>query len=326
MKRYYVLLVLASFIGLAFIFFWLVLFPLPSARTPYEARALAVWSASGEEIVQMLKKIIEGEAGGIEVFKTQGDLAPLPGQEVVIGVNLSKDRGVLGLFSSASYSPQLLAYLAILPMEEIKILKLEPGREGVLVREVLDERFGAYFYTSFYALYLYQEGAWQEVWRKVIKNDERWPKKWVGRGEGWEGIKDKVDVEFSWEGGRLMARTQESRVFWEGPRPDAPATYTRERALARVYRWEPSWGALVLAQGKIKRLTALKGQEGNRYIERGQLKPGEKVAILDEEEAWGWVPHVGEASQLYRVKTAAGHVGYVSKEDVEIYENFLGPR
>lgn len=326
MKKYYVSLLLPGFISLAFIFFWLVLIPLPSVWTPYEARALAVWSASEEEIVQILKKIMEGEAGGIKVFKTQSDLAPLPGQEVVVGAKLSKDRGVLGLFSLSSRSPQLLTYLAILPMEELKILKLEPGREGVLTREVLEERFGAYFYTSFYALYVYQEGVWQEVWRKVIKNDERWQKKWVDRGEGWEGIKDKVEVEFSWEGGRLLAKTQETRVFWEGLHPDAPATFTRERTLARVYRWDPRWGALVLAEGEIRRLADLKEQQGNRYVGKGQLRPGEKVAILDEEEAWGWAFHVGEASQLYRVKTAAGHVGYVSKEDVEVYKDFLGPR
>ncbi|MCG0277157.1 MAG: SH3 domain-containing protein [Thermanaeromonas sp.] len=318
MKKYYVLAVAAGLLSLAFIFVRLV-FYLPLARTPYEARGLAVATTSGEEIAQILKEIVQGETSGIKFFKTEGDLAPLPGKEVVIGANLSKDRGVLGLFSLASSPPQLLTYRAILPVEEVKVLKLEPGREGVLVREVLEERFGAYFLTRFYSLYVYQEGAWQEAWRKVIDNDEKWQKKWVGRGEGWEGIKDKVEVEFNWEGGRLVARTQEIRVFWEGPHPEHPPTSTKERALARLYKWEPKWGALILGEGEVGRPCDLKEQKGGRYVKMGQLKPGERVAILDEEEAWGWTAYMGEATQLYRIKTLSGSTGYVTKEDVRIH-------
>lgn len=325
MKRYYILLMVVGLLSLAFIFLRLVPH-LPFARTPYEARALAVLSASGEEIAQILKKIMQGEAEGVKVFKTEGDLAPLPGKEIVVGASLSKDLGVLGLFSLASSSPQLLTYLAILPVEELKILKLEPGREGVLAREVLEERFGAYFHTRFYSLYIYQEGAWQETWRKVIDNDERWQKKWVGRGEGWEGVRDKVEVEFDWEGGRLVARTRESRVFWEGPHPEHPATSTRERTLARIYRWEPRWEALILAEGEISRPTDLKEQRGGKYVKIDRLEPGQKVAILEEEEAWGWTSYMGETTQLYRIKALTGRTGYVAKEDVKIYRDFLRPR
>lgn len=289
--------------------------------TAYEAWALAVMALKEVEVEDLLHQLLKGEKGGIYHFRAEGDVAPEPGQEVIIGASLSKDQGILGIFSLAGGQPRLLAWLSTLPLQELKVIQLESGRQGILIRELLDERFGAYFCTSFYTIYLHQDGAYQEIWRKVLSNEERWQKKWLGQGEGWQGVKDKVEVDFAWEKGRLVIKTREKRIFWEGPDPGAPPLTSRERSLARVYRWEPRWKAIILGEGEAQEETALHIRQGTQYIPREKLAVGEKLAILEEEEVWGL--DKTPAGDYYRVKTAAGQVGFVLKKAVKFPIAFL---
>ncbi|MGI9952592.1 hypothetical protein V3F56_09555 [Moorellaceae bacterium AZ2] len=293
----------------------LIRVPLRVLPTAYEARALAVMAAGEVAPEELLQQLLQGPKEGIHYFRAEGDVAPEPGQEVIIGVSLSKDQGALGIFSLAGGQPRLLARLTTLPVQELKVIELEPGRQGILLRELLDERFGAYFYTAFYTLYLYQDGACQEIWRKVLSNEERWQKKWLGLGEGWQGLKDTVEVEFAREQGKLVIKTREKRVFWEGPESGSPPAETRERSWARVYRWEPRWTAIILGEGMLEEEAFLQARQGNRYVPLEKLAAGERLAVLDEEEVWS--AEGGAATQFYRVKTAAGKVGFVFKEAVK---------
>ncbi|MBE3581626.1 MAG: hypothetical protein IMW96_08360 [Thermoanaerobacteraceae bacterium] len=288
--------------------------PLLVAPTAYEARALAVMACEGAATEELLEQILRGEREEGGHFRVEGDVAPEPGREIIVGASLSKDRGAVGIFSMAGEQPRLLASLATLPLQEIKVVEIEPGLCGILLRELLDERFGAYFYTVFYTLYTYEEGACREIWRKVVSNEESWQKKWLGGGEGWQGVKDTAEVEFAREDGRLVIKTRETRVLWEGPEPGGSPTGTRERSWARVYRWEPRWKAMILGEGVVEEDTFLQARQGNRYVPLEKLAAGERLAILDEEE--GWDAMGGAAAEFYRVKTAAGSVGFVGKEAV----------
>lgn len=301
---------------LAAIIFYAALFrnnPLKGVPTPYEAQSMAVMVFPEVEAEDLLYRLLlKGEKAEFNHFRTEGDVAPEPGQEVIIGVTLSKDRGTLGIFSVAGDQPRLLEQLSTLPLQGLQVIELEPGRQGILVRELLDESFGAYFCTSFYTLYLYQDGGYQEVWRKVVSNEERWPKKWLGQGEGWQGIKDEVEIDFVRDKGRLVIKTREKRIVWEGPEPGAAPLTGRERFLARVYCWEPRWCAIILAEGEVQEETVLYLRQGARYIPQEKLAVGEKLAVLEEEEVWGG--DSTPAGAYYRVKTTRGQVGFVGKK------------
>lgn len=284
--------------------------------TAYEAGALAVMVSEGVVPGELLEQVLREESGEGRRFRVEGDVAPEPGPEIIVGANLSKDRGVLGIFSPATEPPKLLASLTTLPLQEIKIIEIEPGLRGILLRELLDERFGAYFYTVFYTLYLYEGGACREVWRKAVSNEEYWQKRWLGGGDGWQGLKDAVEVEFDRKDGKLVIKTRETRVLWEGPEPGGPFTGIRERSWARAYRWDPRWKAVILGEGTVEEDTFLQARQGNRYVPMERLVAGARLAVLDEEEVWD--PQGRSAAGFYRVKTAAGLVGLVAKKAVRL--------
>ncbi|MEW8957879.1 MAG: hypothetical protein AB2448_02015 [Moorella sp. (in: firmicutes)] len=282
----------------------------------YEARALAVMGEGSREGRELLQEIAEGRKTGVYHLQAEGDIVPNAGTEKVIGLTVSKDRGLLGVFGTEGNRQVMLACLDTLPLQEVKVVQLEAGQNAVLIRELLDERFGGYFLSSFYALYNWQGNGLQEIWRKIAGNEERWQKKWLEQGEGWQGVSEQVTTDFSRENGRLVIKTVSSQTLWSAPEANGPRTNLQSRTVAHTYRWEPAWGAMVMAVGKVNQTTPFKERRGNKYIDVFNLPSGEEVAVLEDEDLLAWLK-AGEPS-YWRVKTRTGRVGYVLKSHVDL--------
>ncbi|MDK2821317.1 MAG: hypothetical protein PWP31_1282 [Clostridia bacterium] len=291
-----------------------------SHPSTYEARAMAVMSQEvqkqdvkkGEEI---LKDLACGRGAGIYHFQAEGDLTPNAGIEKIIGVTISKDRGLVGIFSNNQDQPVMLTYINTLPIQEVKVIRLENGHNAVLVRELLDERFGAYFLSSFYVLYTWEGHGLKEVWRKVVGNEERWNKKWFNQGKGWQGVTEKVATDFSHKDGKLLIKTISNQTLWASEDVNSSRKNVRSRTVTHTYCWNPAWGAMVMAEGRVSKNTSLKIRQGNKYIDKQKLKAGEKVAILEEEDLLSWLKP-GEPA-YWRVKTKNGQVGYILKSEID---------
>ncbi|KYH33514.1 hypothetical protein [Neomoorella mulderi] len=282
----------------------------------YEARALAVMGQNSKEGREILKELAEGRKPGVYHLQAEGDIAPAAGTEKIIGVTVSKDRGLLGIFSTPGSQPVMLDCIDTLPLQEVKVVQLEAGRNAILIRELLDERFGAYFLSSFYTLYTWQGEGLQEIWRKVAGNEERWHKKWLDQGEGWQGVSEQVTTDFTREEGRLAIKTISSQTLWSAPAATGPRTKIQSRTVTHTYRWEPAWGAMVMAVGRVNKATSLKERQGNKYADRLNLAAGEEVAVLEDEDLLSWLKP-GEPS-YWRVKTKSGRVGYVLKGHLDL--------
>ncbi|WP_258358752.1 hypothetical protein [Moorella sulfitireducens (nom. illeg.)] len=282
----------------------------------YEARALAVMGRNTGEGREILQELAEGRKIGIYHLQAEGDIAPAAGTEKIIGVTVSKDRGLLGVFSNPEGRQVMLACLDTLPLQEVKVVQLETGRNAVLIRELLDERFGSYFLSSFYVLYSWQGEGLQEIWRKVAGNEERWNKKWLDQGEGWQGVSEQVTTNFTREEGRLIIKTISSQTLWSAPEATGPRTNIQSRTVTHTYRWEPAWGAMVMAVGRVNKVTPLKERVGNKYVDLLNLPAGEEVAVLEDEDLLSWLK-AGEPS-YWRVKTRGGQVGYILKPHLDV--------
>ncbi|MDN5343948.1 MAG: hypothetical protein PWQ18_59 [Clostridia bacterium] len=282
----------------------------------YEARALAVMGQRGQESTAILQELAEGRQVGVYHLQAEGDIAPARGTEKIIGVTVSKDRGLLGVFSPGQGQPQMLACLETLPLQEVKVVSLDSGRNAILIRELLDERFGAYFLSSFYALYTWQGQGLQEIWRKVAGNEERWNQKWLARGENWQGVSEQVTTDFTRDGGRLAIKTISSQTLWQAPAVTGPRTTIQSRTVTHTYRWEPDWGAMVMALGRIAGPASLKKRQGGKYVDQAPLKAGETVAVLEDEDLLAWLQP--DEPSYWRVKTRNGQVGYVLKSQMEL--------
>jgi hypothetical protein len=283
----------------------------------YEARALAVMGHTNLVDREILEKIASGREAGFHYLQAEGDVAPAVGTEKVIGVSLSKDRGLVGIFDCGEpQQPLLLAWCNTLPLQEIKIVELEKGRNAILIRELLDERFGAYFLSSFYSLYKWQDGSLQEIWRKVIANEQQWNRKWLLRGEGWQGVSEQAEADFGLQDGRLVVRTICKQTYWSAPAAAAPRTTLQSRTLTQTYRWEPDWQAMVMARGCLSKATSLMERRGNKYVDSMKLSAGEQVAVLEDEGLQSWIN--SQEAAYWRVKTKSGQVGYILKECLDI--------
>lgn len=282
----------------------------------YEARALTVMGQVNTEGKEILQELACGRGAGIYHLVAEGDIVPGGGPEKVIGVSISKDRGVLGVFDTSGEHPVLMAYLNTLPLQEVKIIQLENGRNAVLIRELLDERVGAYFFTSFYALYNWHRDDLQEIWRKVISNEQQWNRRWFEQGDGWKGVSEQVETGFSRENGRLAIKSICSQTLWSAPSVDGLRTTIRSRTLTHTYRWEPEWNAMVMAEGRLNKEAGIKVRQGNKYVESFKLKAGEKVAITEDENLLSWID--SKEPSYWRVKTKSGETGFVTKNCIDI--------
>ncbi|APC09493.1 hypothetical protein [Neomoorella thermoacetica] len=283
---------------------------------PYEARELAVMGGEARGGKEILEDLARGQGAGVYHLEAEGDVAPDAGVEKIIGVTLSKDRGMLGVFRRGDGQPVVLATLDTLPLQEVKVVQLETGRNAVLIRELLDESFGAYFLSTFYALYTWEDGKLQEIWRKVAGNEERWNKKWLAQGEGWQGVSEQVTTDFTRSEGKLAIKTISNQTLWSAPAATGPRTKVQSRTVTHTYRWEPAWKAMVMAEGRVNAATALKERRGNKYVDRLQLAAGEKVAVLEDEDLLAWL-RPGEPS-YWRVKVRNGQVGYILKSYLDL--------
>jgi hypothetical protein len=282
----------------------------------YEARALAVMGATSQGGREILQELAEGRRVGVYHLQAEGDIAPAAGVEKIIGVSLTKDRGMLGIFNPGKGQPAMLYCLETLPLQELKVVQLETGRNAVLIRELLDERFGAYFLSSFYALYTWQGDGLQEIWRKVAGNEEQWNRQWLDEGQGWQGVSEQVTADFTRKDGRLAITTISNQTLWSAPAAGGPRTRVQARTVTHTYRWEPAWGAMVMAVGRINSATALKVRQGNKYSDQLQLAAGAEVAVLEDEDLLAWL-RAGEPS-YWRVKARNGQAGYVLKSFVDL--------
>ena len=283
----------------------------------YEAHALAVMGHASLEDREILEEIASGRGTGIHYLQAEGDVAPAAGEEKVIGVSLSKDRGLLGVFAGGEQQqPLLLAWLNTLPLQEIRIVELEKDHNAILIRELLDERFGAYFLSSFYSLYNWQDGALQEIWRKVCVNEQQWNRRWLFNGEGWQGISEELEADFGSKDGRLVIRTICQQTHWSAPAAAAARTTIQSRTLTQTYRWEPEWQAMAMAEGTLSKAAYLKERQGNKYVNSLQLAAGELVAVLEDEGLQAWINP--QEAAYWRVKTKSGQTGYILKDCLEI--------
>ena len=283
---------------------------------PYEARELAVMGQEARGGQEILEDLAQGRGAGVYNLQAEGDVTPAAGVEKIIGVTLSKDKGLLGVFCQEDGQMVLLTTLNTLPLQELKVVQLETGRNAILIRELLDERFGAYFLSSFYALYTWEDGKLQEIWRKVAGNEERWNKKWLAGGEGWQGVSEQVTTDFTRSEGKLAIKAISNQIFWSAPAADGPRTKIQSRTITHTYRWEPAWGSMVMAQGRVNATTSLKERQGNKYTDRFKLAAGEQVAVLEDEDLLAWLQPQEPA--YWRIKTKNGQVGYILKTYLDL--------
>ncbi|MBC7324767.1 MAG: hypothetical protein H5T99_05585, partial [Moorella sp. (in: Bacteria)] len=264
----------------------------------------------------ILQELAEGRKAGVFHLQAEGDVAPAAGTEKIYGVSLTKDYGALGIFNFNKGQPVLFVSLGTLPLQEVKVVPLDNRHNAILIREMLDERFGAYFLSSFYALYTWQGDGLQEIWRKVAGNEERWNKKWLDLGAGWQGVSEQVTTDFTRQDGRLAIKTTSSQTLWSAPEATGPRQAIQKRTVTHTYCWEPAWQAMVMATGRINRATSLKVRQGNKYLDGPRLAAGEEVAVLEDEDLLSWL-RPGEPS-YWRVKTRSGQVGYVLKPHLDL--------
>ncbi|HHP50824.1 MAG TPA: SH3 domain-containing protein [Moorella mulderi] len=89
----------------------------------------------------------------------------------------------------------------------------------------------------------------------------------------------------------------------------------RTRTLRRLYRWDPSWKAMILYTARLNQAASLKEFQGNKYVEVLPLAAGQEVAVLEEEDLASFINP--SLPPYCRIKTRQGQVGYVLKSHLD---------
>lgn len=192
----------------------------------------------------------------IEISIYEGQVLPNPSKQIIIALNLSKDLSVVGIYHEVGDSFIYHSKIENLaPIEDIQFLKISAlNHEALAITQVLDERFGAFFYEKSLDVFYYLSDEYKNVWHKTIYYEEIYKEIWIdpeGNENQWNRIVEETVLDFvSSEPFRINSITSLKKYTTKSKQPppleqfNQVDSYTHQDA----YYWNPEYQSFILGE------------------------------------------------------------------------------
>ncbi|RKD27929.1 hypothetical protein SAMN02745883_00321 [Caminicella sporogenes DSM 14501] len=102
------------------------------------------------------------------------NIIPNDKKELIINLNLSKDRAVICIFTENNGNYIFYDKIEnLLPIENIKFIKIPNKNYNFLITyQIADERLGAYYYEKFIEIYMYKNKYFKKLWKETLFSEE----------------------------------------------------------------------------------------------------------------------------------------------------------
>jgi len=132
-----------------------------------------------EEEKAFLKELAGGGRQDIYHLYLEGQFAPGGDEDRIVGVTLSKDRAVLGIFKKQGATLQPLGFVVTLPLEELRLVSLEGKRRPCSPVRAWKKGWGLMETIASMCSTIGRRAVWKKYGAKF------WCGRRLGRKNGW---------------------------------------------------------------------------------------------------------------------------------------------
>lgn len=172
----------------------------------YEKGDMEIKRAAELEIIQTTLKNLEYNKWEeyIEYMELQlyrGQVLPNNYSQLLVAINLSKDQAVVAIYNYINdnyiYNTSIMD---LAPIESLQLIPYEAAQyDYIVINQVLDERFGAFFFNKYMEIYLHLENGFKKVWHKSTFYEETYKEVWMNPKADetiWNRVQEETLVDF----------------------------------------------------------------------------------------------------------------------------------
>ena len=192
----------------------------------------------------------------IDLQLYRGHILPNSNSQLLVALNLSKDQAVLAVYDFINdayvYNTKIEG---LTPIEAIEFVNFEAANNDYLIiKQVIDERLGAFFFEKYMEVYLFDNNSFQKVWNKTLFYEETYKEIWVNPNANetlWNKIQEETLVDFV-IGSPLKINTVTSykKMVAQGKEMPKPSQFTIQQSNTHKnsYYWNSSYNTFILAE------------------------------------------------------------------------------
>ncbi len=195
-------------------------------------------------------------------------------KDLIIGLNLSKNLGAIGIYKLDGENYILEDKIENLTTIEKISVKIDEtkSRKFLLVEEFLDERVGAYFTDKFLRVFTNIDDKFEEVFRQSIDYEAYVYEKWIDADKEnpkWYKFNENniIDYDFEIDNNASFSVYQKIKKLegQDGSSSEIPTKFKQveESEFKTKYYWSEEYKRFIMGKGEI-------------------ISTGEKVAILED--------------------------------------------
>ncbi|MTV47537.1 hypothetical protein GJ688_00910 [Heliobacillus mobilis] len=203
-------------------------------------------TANDEELIRRALQAKEAQSlTPTSVLKQTMETSPLDGEEIILGINLGKNRSFLAGFEKANGRlisvSQDLASLRSLSSTDL------PGiaQKGISIEEEYDNKLGGFEQTTWQRIFRIDENnAFQQVFAHVKKSEYYWHDAWENsQGPYWHKVNEENTFE-RLSPDVIIVHRKVTRFIAPGDPKVMPTEYKQESSQSENIRFE--WDAATL--------------------------------------------------------------------------------
>lgn len=210
----------------------------------------------------------------VKVIIYPADIADDSRNELIIGLNLSKNLGSIGIYKLDKDKYKLSDQIDNLAtIEKISVERNSNNDKRFLIlEEFLDERLGAYFTDKFTRIFTKTNDKFEEVFRESIDYEAYFHEKWLDKEKEnpkWFKLEEKNVINYDKKTRKLPTITvHKTAKKFEGKRDvntKIPSEFkeVEKKEFKENYTWSTIYKKFIIAEGEV-------------------ISTGEKVAILED--------------------------------------------
>ncbi|KNF09376.1 hypothetical protein CLPU_3c01540 [Gottschalkia purinilytica] len=249
----------------------------------------------------------------IELLVYPVDIIDTLEEDLVIGVNLSKDLGAIAIYKPYNdkyvYSHKIDNLTKI---KNISFIKNESDKKSfIIVEELLDEQTGSYFIDNFTRIFTKVDNQFKEVFRQSTDYTAFLFEKWTNpslKNPKWFKLVEKSVIDHVSEGTKdLTLFVSKNLSKYESKDTDTNLNNKQfdlvtEKNFDTIYIWKEKYKFFIMGEGKV-------------------ISSNEIVGIIeDNTQTVDYLLNLGD--KYYKVINRNGEIKTIKSSEIEILENY----
>lgn len=233
--------------------------------------------------------------------------------ELIIVLNLSKDEGVIGIYKN--YEDKYIYKNSIENLTHINdvtsLKDPQTDRIFLIIDEIIDESFGAYFTDNFFRIFTILEGSYKEVYRQSEDYEAFYYEKWSDpsiENPKWYKLTEKSVIDsMITDTGKVILKNSKTIAKLQSPT-------TEDESIPENFS---------LVSEKNFNITSLWNENFKHFIQGvGKLNSSNEVVGIIENSYQTADALLNSKDKYYKVITKGGKIKYVTQSDLNILKDY----